>query len=268
MENGKSAIPSMFSLLEKLQICVSCLLLGTIKQLHWDDLRKSRSLQELGWGFLGSQTQEDVAKCRPRSISVEFAVPTFDKSGQTVQHFSRRASQCSFHHNSPVPSSHFGSLVISPHHSSLQRTLRQDMRRISTFNRYGVSRLSLRVPGMTAARLQRTHRNSLQHAAGCISLCYGTNTNWIKLGMSHELETGESRKSRRRVMFNLLEGFPSSKRWSLHHWGNRRLEHLKCPRYCSNQGSLGACLQICSLDYRRCIKLNQTDMRRDMLELG
>ena len=38
----------MFFLLEKMvPICISCLLLGTIKQLHWDDLRKSRS-QEIG----------------------------------------------------------------------------------------------------------------------------------------------------------------------------------------------------------------------------
>ena len=42
------SMQSMFFLLEKMvPICISCLLLGTIKQLHWDDLRKSRS-QEIG----------------------------------------------------------------------------------------------------------------------------------------------------------------------------------------------------------------------------
>ena len=136
--------------------CISCLLLGTIKQLHWDDLRKS---------IFRGKLAEDSWDLRPRRTwqSVDLAAISVKRSPQAanftkaVTQFSRRACQCSLH-NSPVPSSHFGSLVISLRHSSLQRTLRQGVRLQQRSS--GVGKLP---PGMTAARLpQRTHRNSLQ----------------------------------------------------------------------------------------------------------
>lgn len=79
-------------------ICISCLLLGTIKQLHWDDLRKSRS-QEIGisdsWDLRPRRTWQSLDLAAISVVSLLFVAANFSLTSQwshVVTIFHGRAS--------------------------------------------------------------------------------------------------------------------------------------------------------------------------------
>jgi len=193
----------MFFLLEKMvPICISCLLLGTIKQLHWDDLRKSRS-QEIGisdsWDLRPRRTWQSLDLA---AISVAASV-----ASSVAANFSLSQWSPFFTQGGPVfLSSQFSSSKLSlwiagDFSTSLFTAAYLALRREASANSSATVFSSSVSPGAwdDSQASARTHCNSLQCQNSCCELDLqhldaSPQVVWYQNNPTqrHELETGES----------------------------------------------------------------------------